>query len=424
MQQVLDNVQIDSCAPPQRGMLLVLPVPFRWQDNQLWIETQAFNGLERWADNFGSIIVAAPLIPEPLATQDKTMTWRSAATLPQADRFELVPLPWAYSIGPFLRHYGSIRATLTHLIGRSRYLQFAIGGLIGDWAAIAALEARKQGRAYAVHADRVEHEVVLRTHQASPWSKRFKTNILSSLMKHYHRWIIQQADLGLWHGDDCYTTYHSLCPHSYRIHNIHTKPADSISATALVAKVEQVMAGSTLEICYAGRMEPMKAPLDWVHAIAKARDLGANIHAVWLGDGSLRDQMQATIHRLELDNCITLAGFERDRAQLLTMIQQSHLMLFTHITPESPRCLIEAMVCGTPIVGYHSNYAEDLVKEFGGGAFVPIQNWQQLGDLLVKLSKNRKYLAQLIQEAAANGARFNDCAVFRERNELIKKHLS
>jgi glycosyltransferase involved in cell wall biosynthesis len=424
MQQVLDSFQMGSYAPVKRGMLLVLPVPFHLQDDQLFIETQAFNGLEQWADNFDSVIVAAPLIPNTLAKQNKTMTWHSAAILPHPERFELVPLPWAYSALHFFRYYASTRATLNNLIARCHYLQFAIGGLIGDWAAIAALEAQKQGRAYAVHADRVEHEVVLRTHQTSNKFKRFKANILSSLMQHYHRWIIQKATLGLWHGEDCYTTYHSLCPHSYRIHNIHTKPSDSIDAEELAAKVKQVANQSTLRICYAGRMETMKAPLDWVQAIARAKDLGADLQAVWMGDGSLREEMQATINRLGLHHCVALTGFESDRIQLLKTLRQSHLMLFTHITPESPRCLIEAMVCGTPIVGYHSHYAEDLAKDFGGGAFVPVQNWQQLGDLIAKLAKNRKYLVQLIQEAATNGARFNDKAVFHERSELIKKYLT
>ena len=95
-------------------------------------------------------------------------------------------------------------------------------------------------------------------------------------------------------------------------------------------------------------------------------------------------------------------------------------MLFTHVTPESPRCLLESLACGTPIVGYQSKYAEDLVKEFGGGMFVPIKDWKQLGDLLSTLSKDRQRLSQLIKEAAENGTRFNDQAVFHQRSEFAQ----
>ncbi len=54
------------------GMFLVLPVPFRIQGTELFFESQACNGLERWADNFELVIVAAPTIPESLAAKEKT----------------------------------------------------------------------------------------------------------------------------------------------------------------------------------------------------------------------------------------------------------------------------------------------------------------------------------------------------------------
>jgi glycosyltransferase involved in cell wall biosynthesis len=171
-------------------------------------------------------------------------------------------------------------------------------------------------------------------------------------------------------------------------------------------------------------MEPMKAPLDWVKAISKARDLGVNLQATWMGDGSQLSQMQSLIKELNLEKCIQLTGFQSDREQLLNQIRHSHLMLFTHITPESPRCLIESLMCGTPIIGYHSEYAEDLVNNYGGGQFVAIQNCQELGVLLSILFRERQLLAKLIKEAGKNGQRFTDQLVFQERSELIKKYLS
>ncbi|HEY9611630.1 glycosyltransferase, partial [Allocoleopsis sp.] len=138
----------------------------------------------------------------------------------------------------------------------------------------------------------------------------------------------------------------------------------------------------------------------------------------------LRQEMEAMIAEMGLSSLIELTGFESDRKKLLKKIRESHMMLFTHVTPESPRCLIESLISGTPIIGYHSEYAEDLVSNHGGGMFVPVEDWEQLGNLIAKLSNDRQYLSTLIEEAGENGARFNDQAVFRQRSELIKKHLS
>lgn len=404
-------------------MLLVLHCPLLVKNGQLLWDSQACNGLEQWADNFGSVTVAAPAIPESFAASDKVTVWRDTATLKQPERFEFVLLPWAYSLPQFLKVYSSTRQLLADLVQRCQYVQVAIGGLVGDWAGITALEARKQGRPYAVHADRVEHQVVLNVAQQASLKSRLMASIISPLMARFEKRVIEHGSLGLWHGKDCYDAYSPFCKTSYIVHDVHTKPGDAISPAAFAEKVKNAATDPVLRICYAGRMAAMKAPLEWVKAIGVARDLGASLQATWFGDGELREEMQALIAELKLESCVKLYGLERDRNKLLQQIRDAHLMLFTHITPESPRCLIESLVSGTPIVGYESQYVEELTEHKGGGAFVPVHDWQKLGKLIADLSQNRQQLSQLIQAAGDNGARFNDEAVFQERSELIKTHL-
>ncbi len=405
-------------------MLLVVPVPFRVQDNQLLFEFQACNGLERWADNFDSVIVAAPVMPEEIAEKEKGIVWQNTATVAGFERFEFVPLPWAYSPLKFLSTYSSVRSTLSQLISRSRYLQFAIGGIFGDWAAIAALEAKKQGRPYAIHTDRVEHQVILRISEGAKLKTRLKAKVMAPVMANYHKQIIKAATLGLWHGQDCYGAYSPFCENSHLIHDIHTKASDIISSRELSEKVERAKSDETIRICYAGRLDPMKAPFDWVQAIETALKMGVKLQATWMGDGSLFAQTQAMISDRGLENAIELLGFESDRQKLLKRIREAHIMLFTHVTPESPRCLIEALTNGTPIIGYESPYTMELTKDFGGGIFVPVNQWQQLGELLASLSQDRQMLSQMTEQAGINGKRFHDQKVFEERSNLIKTHFA
>lgn len=405
------------------GMLLVLPAPFYRVEGKLFFELQACNGIEKWADHFDKIVVVAPILPDEIAEQEKTTAWRDTATLAQLERFELVPVPWAYSVKLFIKHYASTRRLLAGLIDRCQYLQFPLGGLFGDWGAVAALEAQRQHRPYAIHTDLVEDQVVLQLARGKNWKSRLKGSLLSLITKNYYRGIIQRSSLALLHGEDCYAAYSSLCKRSFLVHDTHTKPEDAISQEALTRKVQALATDRTLRICYTGRMAPMKAPLDWVRAIGKARDLGVEVQATWLGDGILRDEMQQLIVELALEDCVDLVGYESDRHKVLQRIQSAHLMLFTHITSESPRCLIEALVSGTAIVGYHSRYAEELTQD-GSGVLVPVHDWQQLGKLLKDVWRDRPRLTKLVEQAAAKRTRFNDEAVFRERSELIKRYLS
>ena len=413
----------DYTATMQKGMLIVLHCPFRVRDGQLLWESQACNGLERWADNFGSLVVAAPVMPETVADRNKTVVWQDTATLNRPDRFEFVQLPWAYSLPQFLKTYASTRQQLAELIRRCEYVQVGIGGLVGEWAAITALEAHRQNKKCAVHADRVEHQVVMNVAQQEGWKARLKASLVSPLMARFEQYVIERSTLGLWHGQDCYAAYSPFCKTSYVVHDVHTKPEDAIAPEALAQKVADAATDPVLRVCYAGRISPMKAPLEWVRAIGAAKALGVNVEATWFGDGEQKEEMSALIGELKLDSCIELYGLERDRQKLLEKMRAAHLMMFTHVTPESPRCLVESLVSGTPIVGYASSYVEELTEKRGGGAFVPVHKWQQLGELIVDLDLDRSRLAELIQAAGTNGARFNDRAVFQERSELIKQHL-
>ena len=72
-------------------------------------------------------------------------------------------------------------------------------------------------------------------------------------------------------------------------------------------------------------------------------------------------------------------------------------------------------------MGYESRFTGDLTDGFGGGSFVPTNDWENLGRRIAFLATNRPALIQLIRNAARSGERFNDAAVFEERSRLVKQ---
>jgi glycosyltransferase involved in cell wall biosynthesis len=403
------------------SLYLVLPVPFRLEGGKILVEAQAANGLDRWADNFSHILVAAPAIPEAEAGKLAGFVWRDIDTLEHRARITPHPLPWAYTPRTFASHILSTRKLMAASIAQSQHLQFAIGGLVGDWAAIAALEAIRQRRRYAIHTDRVEHELIRKTTAGSSPLRRLKVIIEAPLMRLYHRFVIRHCSLGLWHGDDCFRAYAGWAKESHLIHDVHTTPSDLIDDAALTHKIEAVRITPTLRLIYAGRLDPMKAPLEWLRTIAAARDLGADVEAIWLGEGDLLDEARSEAARLNLTQIVQFPGFSADRAALLECIRSAHALVFTHITPESPRILLEALVCGTPVLGYDNPYAVNLLEAHGGGALVAIHDTEALGRLIARLAIDRTRLATLTEQAAQNGRRFTDAGVFAERSALIQR---
>jgi glycosyltransferase involved in cell wall biosynthesis len=402
------------------SMYLVLPVPFRMADGTTFVEAQAANGLDRWADNFAHIVVAAPVIPESELPNLAGFVWRDVDALEHRRRIVCQPLPWAYTPGSFVKALAATRRLIAESIAQCEHQQFAIGGLVGDWAAVAALEAIKQRRRYAIHTDRVEHELIRKTASGASGLRRLKIAVEAPLMKSYHRHIIRHCSLGLWHGDDCFRAYSPWCRENHLVHDIHTKQSDLIDEDSLRRKLEDIRRAEVLQVCYAGRLDPMKAPLEWLRAIAAARDLGARLQATWYGEGALMAEAKAEAQRLQLDGIVAFPGFVANRAELLAAVRAAQAMVFTHITPESPRNLLEALVSGTPILGYDNAYAVNLLEEQGGGELVPMHDSKALGTLIASLAKDRERLAEMTRRAANNGRRFTDAAVFAERSLLVK----
>jgi len=405
-------------------MLLVLPVPFRMGEAGLMVEHQAHHGMRRWLDSFTHLSIAAPLIPEPLALQRPEISWLPASDL--TTYIDFCPLPWAYRPDLFLKCIPHVASILNNEIDKCHYLQFALGGLWGDWAAIAAILALKKQRTFSVHTDRVEHEVVLKVSRELSRSRRLRAVAESAMMKALHKFIIKRCGLGLFHGMDTYEYYHAWMQQNgkgdkaYCIHNIHDEGLQETSVKPLPPTPPLFKEKKGLRILYTGRIEATKAPMQWLTVLNRLKEKNMAVDAVWAGDGNLRQEFMKKISDYKLEGIVTTPGFIKDRTMIAELYRSADIFLFTHITPESPRCLLEALRFGVPIIGYESAFARDLIAGNGGGFLVPNENTEILAEAVAELISNQKHLSRLKEQAFKDGARFTSKAVFEERSRLIK----
>lgn len=404
------------------SILLVLPVPFfQRADGSLLIEAQAANGLDRWAENFERVAVAAQAVPAEDAGAAVVLVEKS--TLRHGGRISLHAMPSANSAVSFARHYRAGRTRLASLIREHRYLSFAISGLFGDWAALACVEARRQKRAYSVWKDSVNHEAYIRMAADAPVVKKAKAHIRAALVKALHFHAMRSSALGLLHGADTYRVFAPVCPEPHLVHDIHVKASDQISADALQVKTEKALASEPLRIVYAGRADNFKGPQDWISVVERVVAAGCPVSAVWCGDGPRLADMKKAASAAGLADVISFPGFLADREALMTQLRDADVFLFCHKTPESPRCLVEALKCGAPIVGYDSAYPRELTEGHGGAVLTPINKIDALAEAVIALDKDRARLKRLIGEAARSGEEFSDEKVFAHRSALIKEYL-
>lgn len=401
-------------AKDKRSLLLILPLPVYRIGDEILIEPQAANGLSQWLNNFSKMTVGLKLLEGRAPIECVPIS-----DLGFTDQLTVELFDPAWSPLTFLRHYSAQRKRLGALIDEHDFLQFAIGGFWGDWGAVGALEASKKGRKFSVWTDRVESEV-MRLQSLQEFGPRRMVRALNAKMtKWLEKRVIRRSPLGLFHGKDTFDAYKAFSPNPQLVHDIHIKADERITAQELDTKVARSAAGP-LDIIYVGRVHHDKGPLQWIKALKLVSDAGVDFRARWFGAGPMEREAQSLVQELGLASHIDFPGNQHDRVELLNKVRAAHIMAFCHLTPESPRCLIEALISGTPIVGYGSAYSADIISLNGGGRLTSMTP-EALASEIILLDADRDLLRDLIVRAARDGTAFNDDHVFSHRSDLMKK---
>jgi glycosyltransferase involved in cell wall biosynthesis len=95
----------------------------------------------------------------------------------------------------------------------------------------------------------------------------------------------------------------------------------------------------------AARLDPQKAPLDMVKAIAALER--PDVYMAWIGDGELRDDTERLIRRTGLRDRFLLIG---DRGDVPSLLPAFDVFAMSSLYEGLPCAVVEAMTCGIPVV--------------------------------------------------------------------------
>jgi len=402
-------------------LLLVIPPIVRLVNGMHEVEVDFANNLKLYLRNFTQVTFACPIL-----LSDKNSGILSSlpfSKIQNNEKLSYIPLPYTYREDRHLHHYLKTRKLLRSEIVKADYLLFSPHAMF-DWPTLAALQAIKMKRKYDLESD-WDHESVQRLNLAAipPGINKIRKTIWMHLFLRTVNKCMRHSTLALLQGQDVFNAYKDVAPNPHKVLNVQVSPGDYIPAAQLEEKLAHIEEGKPLTISYAGRMIPMKGPLDWLKIIQGTVKQGADLHATWFGDGSLMAEMRRGVEKLGIEKEVTLAGIV-GREEVMTVLRKTDIFLFCHMTGESPRCLGEALAAGCALVGYSTAYSRELVGANGGGEFAEINNWQALTEIITSLDRNRPNLSHLVESAAASGKLLNRDAAMQNRIDLIKKYLA
>lgn len=138
-------------------------------------------------------------------------------------------------------------------------------------------------------------------------------------------------------------------------------PFDAASIRRKAEEGEGLKEG--IEIAFLGRLSEPKNPLEFVSIVEKIREKNPNIHAVMIGDGPMREEVEKEIKSLGLEDTITLLGFQ---ANPYPYIKAASLLIMPSRWEGFGLAALEAMALGLPVLAAPVGGLQNIVNESCG----------------------------------------------------------
>lgn len=131
------------------------------------------------------------------------------------------------------------------------------------------------------------------------------------------------------------------------------------------------------------RLEKMKQPEDNLYVLRALLEAGQNITFLFVGDGSMRQELAATAENLGVLAQVRFAG-NRSQETIANLLPHARLVL----SPHMGRGLTEACLGGSTIVAYDYDWQGEIIVSGETGELVQNGNWQQMASRAIWLLEN------------------------------------
>ena len=168
-------------------------------------------------------------------------------------------------------------------------------------------------------------------------------------------------------------------------------------------------------------MKPQKAPLDFVRVAAKVAAKKPETQFLFVGDGELREAMEAEIARLDLTNSFRLAGWRRDVPAVMRCLD---VFVLTSLWEGLPRVYLEALASGVPVVGTRVDGAAEVVRDGVNGYLLAPGDVQGLADRVLSLLANPTLAADMGRRGEALPQEFDIHDMVRRQEEEYDRLLA
>jgi glycosyltransferase involved in cell wall biosynthesis len=167
-------------------------------------------------------------------------------------------------------------------------------------------------------------------------------------------------------------------------------------------------------------LKPQKAPHDFVEVAARVCACVPSARFVLVGDGALREAVEAHIRSAKLEGRVTIAGWRRDIPALMRAFD---VFLLTSHWEGLPQVLLEARASGLPVVATKAGGASETVNDGYNGWLCEVGDVNGLAARVLGILTDADERARFRRNAEGIPSEFLNFTALRKREQLYDKLL-
>lgn len=172
-----------------------------------------------------------------------------------------------------------------------------------------------------------------------------------------------------------------LLPNTFDANQFEIKPKPTHLLKRYNLKDEQPV---ILTVTRLGRMAKYKGYDQIIHALVKVRSQIPNVHFLLVGKGDDLPRIQTLVNSLNLQDCITIAGFVPDE-ELCAHYNLCDVFAMPSKGEGFGIVYLEALACGKPVLAGNQDGSIDPLAEGKLGCLVDPDNVEEIADNLIQI---------------------------------------
>jgi glycosyltransferase involved in cell wall biosynthesis len=137
-------------------------------------------------------------------------------------------------------------------------------------------------------------------------------------------------------------------------------------------------------IGYVGRLSGEKGVMNFIKALPEVFSAYPQYRAIIVGDGPLRKDIEKFIQGHDLDDRVSLIGWIKNE-HLPRCLNELRLLVIPSYTETGPIIALEAMGCGTPVLGTKVGYILQMIQEGVTGFHLTSNNPHQIAVSVIRV---------------------------------------